>query len=168
MFNNYLHCLLFFLTPPKSLKKTDNLDILGRPVPGLLHVGKPPATNPTSETPPLSSPRKQKQPSPANSSISEGDEVSPEVPPRPQNPSHPKNSSSRPGAWNLPSENSFRAGGVVNSPTNNFQPESQSPLEAPDLCKDVRNSLERSQSSSAKNSLKRQQNENGESRIAQV
>ena len=100
---------------------------------------------------------------------SETDDSSPEVPPRPSDPDHPRNSGTiiRPAnqvlyppmngheKWNLPSENSFRNSSHPKSPvaTKNSELEVPGPQElqisseAPDLCQDVKDSLERNQRS---------------------
>ncbi|XP_075266400.1 protocadherin-11 X-linked-like isoform X2 [Convolutriloba macropyga] len=156
----------------------------GRPAPGLLHIGKPPA--PSSNVSPSSPMKQQKQPSPVNSTFSETDDISPEVPPRPRDPEHPKNlpnTASRPPGtqvlvpplagherWNLPNDNSFRGpnNGTLNG--GNRQVANQN-LDAPDLCKDVKSSLERHTNGNSKHVIKGAKSADSsvhESRVAQV
>ena len=101
-------------------------------------------------------------------SSEEAEDNSPEVPPRPSDPDHPRNSGTiiRPAnqvlyppmngheKWNLPSDNSFRNSSQPKSPlatkADHEVPgpqEIQIPSEAPDLCQDVKDSLERNQRS---------------------
>ncbi len=146
------------------------------PPPGVLQLGQPGTAGASQEVDPaLGTPQKQRKASPP---LHDMDDTSPEVPPRPQDPEHPKNI--RPAnqvlnppangheRWNLPNKNSFRGVQPMDDFSRTGDPSSQRPLEAPDLCKDVKNSLEKNNAEANLKSSNRNAAKDQEKQFSQV